>query len=129
MCNVLPDYRISFAACIVWLFDVHLSTFLNVYTFYIFSNLDLYKVQFKFNSLQRFVECFITLCQSMVDMDGLAQLPTNNKPGIDTVNSTQHPPSKFRIINERLIAENLVGSGCEKNLNFARILPTGNRVK
>ena len=77
----------------------------------IFSNLDLYKVQFKFNSLQRFVDCFITLCQSVRDMDQLAQLPTNYNPGTDTVNSTQHPSSKFRFINEGLIAENLVGSG------------------
>jgi hypothetical protein len=56
---------------------------------YIFSILDLYKVQLRFNSLQRFVDCFVTLCQSVVEMDRLAQLPTNNNPGTDTVNSTQ----------------------------------------
>lgn len=52
---------------------------------YIFSILDLYKVQVRINSLQLFVDCFITLCQSVVETDRLAQLPKNNNPGNDIV--------------------------------------------
>jgi len=96
---------------------------------YTFSIVDLFKIQFRFNSFQHFADYFSTLCQTVVVMDRLAQLPTNNNPETDIFNSTQYPPSKFRFFNEWLIAGNLVGSGCDKNLNFARILPGGSTVK
>jgi len=100
MCNVLPDYLLHLLLVLFgYLLSISLLSLMYLLS-YTFSILDLCKVQFRFNSFQHFADCFITLCQTVVLMERLAHLPTNNNPGTGVFNSTQYPPSKFRFINE-----------------------------